>query len=450
MVNNFFDHIANTFFDQSTVLKNMINLTPLKPVIIGIFFLFNFQGFAQIIFDPGYLIMTDGERIECLIRNAEWRNNPSKIQYKLPGTEEVKIAEPRDIIEFGITNKSRYRVGQFKIDRSSIDINHLSLTKEPEFSQEYLMLKYLVSGKTSLLVYQDETFLRFFYETEDSNVEQLIYKLYYNHEGNENENYSSYWTKENNSFRQQLKAYVNCGYGDNPLNNMVGDLDYKASELRTYFNKYNECSNSEYIDFQKLNKRNPLNLSLRPGIGMTKFTYSEQGNDVRNIDSSPSWQGGLEFEFLLPFSKDRWAILFEPTYFIFEGQKSESHQLISTTYETKIKARYEGIDASLGLRYYYELNDQSKLFANGSFIVGFPMGESYALPSGGYPSKTGTYFTFDRSYTIKAGIGYKHANRLSAELSYVFKRDMLLKYLILEGYLSTVSLTLGYTLIQSN
>ena len=78
---------------------NRISLTLL------LFFALITRSFSQVVFEPGYFITESNERIECLIRNMDWKNNPYEIEYKLSEASSEKIEGIDNILEFGINGE---------------------------------------------------------------------------------------------------------------------------------------------------------------------------------------------------------------------------------------------------------------------------------------------------------------------------------------------------------
>ena len=46
--------------------------------------------YSQIRFEKGYFITNTGEHYEVLIKNVDWKNNPSAIDYKLNAEDQLK------------------------------------------------------------------------------------------------------------------------------------------------------------------------------------------------------------------------------------------------------------------------------------------------------------------------------------------------------------------------
>ena len=164
---------------------SFILLLNLLPVIIS---------FGQIEFEKGHFIDLNNQRIDCLIKNHEWKNNPKEFSYKLPGSDVSKEMQVTDVKEFEIEGYAKYVSVDVKIDRSTDDLSRLYYNRNPEWSNERLFLKVLINGKASLYFYGEENLKRFFYRVTDS-ISQLVYKKFLA------ENKES---KTNNTFLQQL------------------------------------------------------------------------------------------------------------------------------------------------------------------------------------------------------------------------------------------------------
>ena len=50
---------------------------------------FTLNCYSQISFENGYFIDNDNQKINCLIKNLDWENNPTKFKYKLSENNEL-------------------------------------------------------------------------------------------------------------------------------------------------------------------------------------------------------------------------------------------------------------------------------------------------------------------------------------------------------------------------
>jgi hypothetical protein len=118
---------------------------------------------AQITFEKGYYIDNSGQKIECLIKNMDWRTNPTDFKYKGSESDKSREASLEDVQEFGVYNVSKYIRSKVKIDRSPNQLDKLANGKDPIFEEEILFLKVLLEGKANLYLYQESDHFLFFY-----------------------------------------------------------------------------------------------------------------------------------------------------------------------------------------------------------------------------------------------------------------------------------------------
>jgi hypothetical protein len=219
--------------------------------------------FSQITFDDGYFINNTNQKIFCLIKNVDWKNNPIEFEYKLSENGEPKKAYLNSVKEFGIANFSKYIRNTVNIDRSSNDINDLSSVKNPIFKEEQLFLEVLVEGKFTLYQYVDGSLKRYFYNEDNADVEQLIFKRYKNPENK---------IGTNNRFRQQLWNDLKCSEFKK---SKYENLDYRKSEFVSFFVAYNKCNNEDYVNYEEKENRDLFNLTFRPRLNSSFLTIQK-------------------------------------------------------------------------------------------------------------------------------------------------------------------------------
>jgi len=150
----------------------------LKSVLIVAAFISHGICCAQIKFEKGYFIDTDGKRTECLARNVDWAFNPSFFDYKIDANSPRLRKNVNEVREFAIEHRVKYIAAKVRIDRSSdaMDDNEISISFNPEWKDERIFLKAMVEGDVSLYSYEEQHFLRFFYRIKTGALEQLVYK----------------------------------------------------------------------------------------------------------------------------------------------------------------------------------------------------------------------------------------------------------------------------------
>ena len=340
---------------------------------------------SQIKYETGYFIKNSGEKVNCLIKNKDWENNPTKFEYKLSEDSKSSTETIDNVIEFSSDNM-KYERQSVLIDRSSSNINNYSEKREPDLKKEQLFLKILIEGKASLYYYRGKNITRFFYSVDSIKTEQLIYKDYLAYEQKKpdylpeiNGNITKYSTpisgektihKVNDKYRFQLLSNLKS---ESITRTDIYQTAYKTKDLTKIFIKYNESMNSEYTEYRK--KRNPVNFSLKAGINYTSFEMMRSTtNETFNFDADFGFKFnfrlGIETEVILPFNKNKWSLYFEPTYQYYKANKEitylNSGVFVNTTY---VYIDYKSLLFPIGVKYSMFLKKDSKIFLNAALIL---------------------------------------------------------------------------------
>jgi hypothetical protein len=406
-----------------------------KQLLFLLTAILSFNCYSQITYEKGYYIDNMNQKTNCLIKNIDWITNPTEFEYKLSENSESKKATIKSIKEFGVDNISKYIRATVNIDRSSENINSLSNDKNPIFKEEELFLKVLIQGKATLYEYVDGV-LRYFYNNDNSKIEQLIFKNYYISDDN---------LGINNRFRQQLWVDLKC---PNIKISEIENLDYKKDELVDFFVKYNKCNNPEFVSFEEKPKKDLFNLSIRPRINSSSLTIQNPSyatNNSRDVDfdNKIGFGFGLEAEFILPFNKNKWAITIEPTYQSFKSEKTTNVKdlpggvLIANV-------NYRSIEVPVGLRHYFFLNNNSKIFINAAYT--FDLSSKSSIELTGKDGYSLSSLEIETRTNLAIGIGYKQNDRYSLEIRYQTDREILGNYASWSSEYKTSSIVFGYTL----
>lgn len=375
------------------------------------------NAYAQITFEKGYYIDNDNQKVDCLIKNIDWKSNPTKFDYKSNESAEKETGNLETIKEFGINNTSKYVRANVKIDRSSEAILGLSKERKPNFEADTLFLKVLIEGKANLYQYYEGNLERYFYNKDNSNIEQLVFKTYKK---------SGNIIAKNLQYQQQLINSLQCA---TVSENKAKNLRYEKKDLIRFFVAYNECQAVSFTNFETKKKRNIFNLNLRPGLNSSTLSIENTSSLNRNVDfgSALSFRFGIEGEFILPFHKNKWSFIVEPTYQYFKTEKEENGQTL--------KADYKSIELPIGFRHYFFLSKNSKIFLNASYVLDFSLDSFIGL---NLEVNSLTNFAF--------GLGYQQNDRFSLEFRYLTQRDLLGDYISWQSNYQTLSVVLGYTL----
>lgn len=405
-----------------------------NAALLLIILAFGINGYSQIIFEKGYFINNSNQKIDCLIKNNDWKNNPETFEYKLSENSEPAIADVKSAKEFGIYSISKYIRSTVKIDKSKENLDDLSYDKEPTYVEEVLFLKVLVEGKSNLYYYVNGNLQRFYYNTDSSAIEPLVYKKYL---------VSENVVEENNQFKRQLWADLKCPtIGINKVEN----LHYKKNSILNFFMEYNKCSNSNFTRYDGKVKKDLVNLTLRAHLNNSSAYIRNTAytrNSTADFGSKSTLGFGIEAEYIFPFNKNKWSIFVEPTYQNFKAEIITDDFFVATK-KLISNINYSSIEVPLGIRHYLFLNKNSKLFINASYVFDFNLKSSIEIRR-----DDNTYYNSLLVSTLNNtsfGIGYKFKDKYSIETRYQTSRTLLSDYLFWDSSYTTASLIFGYSL----
>ncbi len=385
------------------------------PIILTL--LLSYSLAAQINYEKGYFIDNNGNRTECLIKNIDWINNPTKLKYILSKNNVPKTKTIKEIIKFGIYNAFDYEKFTVNIDRSSNILGFMSTVRKPIFKKEVLFLKVLVEGNANLYYYEGKNLKRFFYKMDTLNIEQLVFKEY---------RPSKYIANKNERYKQQLWKHLKC---QTISLKTIENLNYRDKDLKDLFVKYNNCGNIELENFKEKKKRKLLNITARVGLNSSSLDVTSSGV---KFDTELGYILGGEIEYIMPFFNNKWALLIEPTIQHYKSEKTIKSNILAT-------ADYKSIDILLGIRYYFFLTNTSKLFINSSYIY------AYNTKIDNKPGRDLRIIPIAGNSSWAIGIGYNYNAKFSIEMRHSSHRKHMSNLFRTFSYTNS-SLILGYTL----
>lgn len=363
---------------------------------------------SQIKFEKGYLIDNEDIRHEILIKNLDWLENPNFFTYKLDIDSAEKKATTNEVKEFQVYGYKKLVRYSGNINVSSNDINSLSISPEPELQHIDTFLYQISSGEKKLYSLLIKGSQNFFYSDENGNIQLLLYKKYH-------PNGNTLLIAHNNTYKNQLNEI----FSDNPKTQKLIDYsEYADYSLIEIFNHQNPSTTNQNHQ-PKIKKIGKNNLFIKPGINFSKYKFtpiSSPGTydaELSSIDTRFS----LEYEYIMPFNKNKWSFIFEAAY-----------STINTTSKSENKSidlimKYGYVELPIGIKYNMFLNDHSKIFTNIKipiFIVNTR--ESYIKYSS---SSSDKIYNFDKMYSnFVFGIGYSYKNKLLLEANASLKRSL--------------------------
>lgn len=311
-----------------------------------------FNTYSQIKFEKGYYIDNNNKRIECLIKNEDWLNNPDEFKYKLDSISDINKASINEVKEFYVAN-SKYERHLVQIDNSSQYLDQLTTKKDPNWEKKQIFLKCLVVSGARLYSYTENvTGVRFFYAKNDDEPMQLIYKQFLDDNGN---------ILTNDTYKQQLWNDVKCEDKKSDLNT----LNYNEKALVRYFNKVNKCNGNDSANDEIISKtQDRVDVRLLIGNRLSKYEISPSV-DFGQINN---FNAGLEAEYFFPFNKNKWSLVASILY-NFNVSKEITEKTSVPSYDKLWKIEDSSINFLFGGRYSMYLNSSSRFFIRASYSL---------------------------------------------------------------------------------
>lgn len=386
--------------------------------------------YGQIQYEKGYIIDKNNKRVECFIKNMDWKDNPTEVTYKLnPSGSPIK-GDPTTIKEFAIGNTFKYVGTNVKVDLLNKPTVGTPSELDPVWTRADLFLKVLLEGKANLYGYKNGKVERFFYSLSDTLITPLTYKQIH----------KASTIIKNNDFRQQLWDKVRL---PKTTWEVTKTVNYTEQELKNYFKTYNGNFEVPIVETKPVAKKLYINLRLTPGVNFSSTELTVVERDDRptlTFDSKVGVRLGVEAELNIPFDHYRWGILFEPT---FQSYKSEA------AFAAKPSAiSYSTVEFPIGLRYYVYLSDQSKVFINGVYVPGAALNmgskiEFYSI------DQSDREMDIETASNLAIGAGYQH-QKFSIEARYFTKKDILNNHNFEFADYNRFAIILGYKFMSKN
>lgn len=364
----------------------------MKKLYFLFFLIASQQIFSQIKFENGYIVDTQGNRKDLLIRNADWVETPAIIQAKDSESGKEYNLGLKDISEFGFGDGTIYK--KFTVDIAHYEEDLSKVDSDPDFTpqSQTVFLKQLSSGKVNLYSHYKGT-AKFFYATADQQPKQLLYRKYYNEQNN---------VVIVATYRDQLSEVLSCP------NSNYSQTPYKMRSLKQAFDTYNNgCEKVEAISAGK--SRFAVNVVVEGHFISTKTTSSVYYLNNLKMDSKFTPKLGVELEYFLPFNKQSFSIIAAPKYYHYKNEVVKSYDVWPHTQTVKIET--STIEVPIGFRYYNYLDNSSALFITVAYQIKKNLEGTLSLNNQDYDLLNGS------TSNVVLGVGYKY-NKIMAELVY--------------------------------
>lgn len=388
---------------------------------------------AQVKFQEGYIIDNSDKKIQCLIKNMDWKQNPKSIIYKLNEDSSEETLVVNDLKEFQIYDTDNF-YKRYPINKAVTG----NFYEKMQLTNDLVLLKVLVDGETDLCELHSNGTYYFFYQKND----QLVLLDYEKKVDDNNK------IRENSNFRKQLFDNFKCN--DFTIED-YSKLKYNSTALSNFFSQYNQCLGEDYANLNSQRTKAKVNFKLRGGLNLNTsqtnqnassifltftvppFSGNPQGDDVvvtnagiENYNTNNSFSLGAELELLLPFAQNMWSVFIAPNYHNVSEIKGERNFSVPVVedFEVTSSLSYAFIQIPIGIRRYFYLNDKMQLYTHVAYAQNVILSSDKNMQLNNLPEPS-TSYSFGIESNVKKrnsggyfGLGIIFSNKYAIDINY--------------------------------
>jgi Outer membrane protein beta-barrel domain len=337
--------------------------------IFPLFLAFQFC-FAQENLLQGYLLKSNGEKLEGFIDYQKWNINPTSFTFRKSAKSQSQVfsSKENEISEFHIKIKKGEEVYLRRIvlrNKLSQKSDALSSSVEPEMELDTVFLKVFERGAVSLYYLRESvTEEHYFIESTGNPITELIYHKYKYYDAKKlSEEY-----KINSKYRQQLsKIFSN---NNDIYTNDIPKLTYTEKDLRKIITKYNRVNPTDF-SFSYVENKPKIEFGVFGGLsqnfGTLHYTVFTKGQDMISGNITPilGVLGALKINKHWLFYNE----LFYKNYELVGDTKLLDRTILGYSKSTAT-FKYDYLKVVTGVKYRINLNQYSSV----NFTLGFVSG----------------------------------------------------------------------------
>lgn len=342
------------------------NSSAMKKILPLLLFLStcSFSLFSQQNFQPGYIILQNGDSLSSEIDNEYWRKNPIDVNTRLKN--ELRTYQLDEVKAFKVGDYY-FKSTEVNIEVSPIEFEKLGIEKEPLFESRKVFLQVLYDGKKQLYYCKSDSDREYFYIKQDGRIELLIFKKFLIVKDDRK------FVAANRLFVEQLRNYLNdCTAVESQIDDMKEmNLSNMNKLFRSYYAK---CAKKSYIYNSKM-KNTEIKFGIVSGVSISNIQF--KGDLLERITNSEFTTStnptvGLFLDLKFRGNREKWSIYNELLYNSLSSNASfrdEINDMFYFDYDFTVKANYLTLNNLL--RYNIVAKDKLKWFLEAGISNGY-------------------------------------------------------------------------------
>jgi len=392
----------------------------MKRITLLLFAFFTTITFAQ---DPvaGYYINSNNQKITGEFAYGDYLSAET-LQFRT-GAGDFQRLNTNDVKEYGVSDN-------FKVIKYTIDIDYtdaargrVSANKDPSYQKRTIFLNVLAEGDVTLYSYVDSRNTKYFYRTSQEEIPtQLVYRVYAK---------SDIQSAENNEYKLQLAKALVCNGMEVAR---VYRTPYQRYDLTNLVAAYNTCKGGiSKVYSNKAGAKLETIFSVYAGLYATSFNIKDGTPPTDGPDKGVNFGIGGEMELLMPSKKTSLFLRLEyerlNVNLTAANPVNPAGNLPVYTYSTNSGV----VSAFFGPRYYFKINDQSRLYvsaaASVTTVLNGKMDVDYKIFYYDNTVDTGhSDFKLGTAWSLNGGIGYCFDKNIILEFNINSNRDILNRF----------------------
>lgn len=322
---------------------NQFQSMDLKTWLLAFCIIFTCQpSIAQKNYVPGYIITSNGDRVNGFILDKGWDQNPKVIQFRTSLSETAIEYSAAQIKEFKIDGGANFFGFIVDVDKSPYKVGQMDkYLAGKSVVRDTVFLEILDKGKYSLFRIRDESDkYHYYYALRNSIPKELIVKVDFS----DASGISTMTTTP--IYKSQLKSLMaDCSQ----VLPAITNLKYVQREMIKLFNSYNKCvGESVAMDAQA---KTEFEWFVAAGLSQTQLKFNGQSGISFEASTDPTFAIGLNTIF--PRNNKVWSVYSEIQYKSYKTKSNGNTYIFDLGY-VRASAAYRYTFINSNVRPYFQ------------------------------------------------------------------------------------------------
>jgi hypothetical protein len=366
---------------------------------------------AQKNYQPGWLVLNNGDTVRGQIDYRNWERNPRTIRFKQSQTAEATNYTVETLQSFEVAGEDYYLKAIVIKDMLPVKLNALEFEGEQKMITDTVFLRSVIQGdKISLYELIDDK-PHYFIQQPGGTFEELIYQVYLSKS-------DRLHTVTHALYKDQLKRFA---INNTSLRNRIDNSDYREKDLTSVIRKLNNVTADEKtVTTRSKNSR----FFAGAGVSMNKINFSGGNSDLNVLteEYTPGVSVGVGGDLLANRGLQALFLRFSLHYqtMSYKGRGTTTAQVTNHTQEKQYDLKMSMVSPAVSIFYTVLRSETGKLHvgvgAGYNFTTYRPNTYTTTDTNTGEMRKQENYLDLDNWLDVHGKIGYIVRGRFELQL----------------------------------